>query len=320
MATIEPGKLLYPDHIHTKETDSQTSRISLEPLERGFGYTLGFALREAMLFALPGSSITAVKINELTCLDDTLIATQESADEVLLNMKGLLFTLNKVETGSVTLDIKGEDQIITGHDLVLSEGVELLNPDNVICTLTNEQPLYIEGVIAKGRGYVSHAGIDQGYFQLDASFSPILRCNYTVESARVEQRTNLDKLILDITTDGSITPSDALRESAVMLQNQMSRMVDVEKAKERLHTEEESKIDPILLRPVEDLDLTVRSSNCLKSENIRLIGELVQKSESSLMKTPNFGKKSLNEIKAKLDEIGYSLDTVIEDWDKHSFL
>tara|TARA_R110002167_G_scaffold188685_1_gene390723 strand:- start:475 stop:1434 length:960 start_codon:yes stop_codon:yes gene_type:complete len=313
---MELEHLLHPTNIETKDKSDAQSRITLEPLERGFGYTLGFALRECMLFSLTGCSVTAVKINNTKTLADKYDSTVEAIDEVLLNIKGLLFSFDEeVTEGSATLSKKGKSQTLTGKDFKLPKGVTLLNPDHVIGTLSDKKELSIEARITSGKGYVSQTEDNtDGFFMLDGSYSPILRFNYSVENARVEQKTDLDKLVIDITTDGSITPTDALSQSALMMQNIMSGLVDTEAVAERLHVEEEPEIDPFLLKPVEELDLTVRSANCLKSENIRLIGELVRRTESSLLKTPNFGKKSLTEIKEKLTENGYSLGTIVENW------
>ena len=226
-----------------------------------------------------------------------------------------------MDAGTASLKKKGKAQALTGADLVLSEGLTLLNPDHIIATLVDKKELNIEAHITTGRGYVSQTDVNKdGFFMLDGSYSPILRFNYSVENARVEQKTDLDKLVIDISTDGSISPADALSKSAVMLQNIMSELVDTDAVAERLHVEEEPEIDPFLLKPVEELDLTVRSANCLKSENIRYIGELVQRTESSLLKTPNFGKKSLTEIKEKITENGYSLGTIVENWPEDNIL
>ncbi|MCF6766422.1 DNA-directed RNA polymerase subunit alpha [Thiotrichales bacterium 19S3-7] len=311
------GHLLHPTQIDTKEKNDHTCRITLEPLERGFGYTLGYALRQTMLFALSGCSLTHVKVNDIADLSKAFKSTQEPLDEVLLNIKGLLLTLEDGLNEAVINLSKSTKKglIITGADFELPEGVNLLNPDHEIATLKANESLKIEAKITRGRGYYEpEENILDGYFQLDSTFSPVLRCNYSIENARVEQRTDLDKLIFDITTDGSLTPTDALSQSANMLRNQMGNLIDEEAIQARIVVEEKPEIDPFLLRSVEDLDLTVRSANCLKSENLRYIGELVQRTESSLLKTPNFGKKSLNEIKSKLTEYGYSLGMVVPNW------
>ena len=319
---MELEYLLYPTNIDTKNKSDFHSRITLEPLERGYGYTLGYTLRETMLFSLSGCSLTSVNVNNTNTLDDKYDATEESLEEVLLNIKGLLFKLdNDFTSGEITLKKKGKSQKITGEDLTLSNGLTLLNPQHVIAITKDKKELNIHAHITTGKGYISHEKINEnGYFLLDGSFSPVLKFNYSVENARVEQKTDLDKLVLDIVTDGSISPSQALSNCAENIQVIMENLVDTEAVAERLHVEEEPEIDPFLLKPVEELDLTVRSANCLKSENIRYIGELVRRTESSLLKTPNFGRKSLTEIKEKLSENGYSLGTNIENWPENDIL
>jgi len=320
---MELEHLLYPTSVNTKESDDEsTSKISIEPLERGFGYTLGYALRQTMLFSLPGCAIYKVKINSISKLDDEIKDTEEPVDELILNLKAILVTLDEeVEEATITLSKKGKVQTILASDFELPEGVTILNPDVVIAHLSSGGKLNIEATIKKGCGYEATSDIiKDGFFQLDCAYSPVLKFNHSVDNARVERKTDLNKLTLDIITNGSITATDALSQCATMLQNQMSNMVDAEAIEERLKVEEEPQIDPFLLRPVEDLDLTVRSANCLKSENIRYIGELVQRTESGLLKTPNFGKKSLTEIKAKLLENGYSLGTIVEDWPSANLL
>ena len=308
-------QLLYPSSIETKESeDESSSKIIIEPLERGFGYTLGYALRQTMLFSLPGCAIHQVKINDIKSLTEEIKDTVEPIDELILNIKGILVSMDEdIQETTIKLSKKGKNQTVLASDFDTPNGVNILNPDTVIANVNGE--LNIDAKIIRGRGYKgTESVIKDGYFQLDCTFSPVLKFNYSIDNARVERKTDLNKLSLDILTDGSISATEALSACTVMLQNQMSNMVDAEAIEERLKVEEEPQIDPFLLRPVEDLDLTVRSANCLKSENIRYIGELVQRTESALLKTPNFGKKSLTEIKAKLLENGYSLGTIVEDW------
>lgn len=308
-------QLLYPTSVETKESeDEMISKITVEPLERGFGYTLGYALRQTMLYSLPGCAIHQVKINQVDSLETDIPDTKEPVDELILNIKGILVSLDDdTDSATIKLSKSGKDTIIYARDFEAPEGVIILNPDTLIAHLNGH--LDIEAHIIKGRGYKrADQDIQDGFFQLDCTFSPVLKFNYAVDNARVERKTDLNKLAFDIQTDGSITATEALSACTVMLQNQMMDIVDAEAIEERLKVEEEPQIDPFLLKPVEDLELTVRSANCLKSENIRYIGELVQRTESGLLKTPNFGKKSLTEIKSKLLENGYSLGTIVEDW------
>ncbi|WP_116964392.1 DNA-directed RNA polymerase subunit alpha [Fastidiosibacter lacustris] len=309
--------LLHPTTVNNQERIGNQAKITLEPLERGFGHTLGFSLKQIMLHVLSGASLTKVKFND-GVNSEVKLATTESVEELLLNLQIIKFKLDSAHTtGNISIKLSGKAREVYAADLTLSEGVEILNPDVLICQYVGKDKLSIEGWIESGAGYKpANQNFIDGYFMLDASFSPVVSLNYNVENARVAQRTDLDKLILDVQTDGSLTPSEALSLAAQKIQSQMSRIVDEEALAERLHIEEEPKIDPFLLKTVEELDLTVRSANCLKSENIRYIGELVQRTESELMKTPNFGRKSLNEIKEKLSSYGYSLGTIVGDWSR----
>ena len=309
-------QLLHPTSINSNEKNDRQAKITLEPLERGFGYTLGFALKEIMLKSLAGSALTQVKINDGVSDYDAQVAAQEGVAEIILNLQSIDFKLSDdVESASISLSLTGKAREVYAADLTLSDGVEVLNPDVFICHYKGKTTLKIEGTIELGVGYVAaQSAHENGYFKLDASFSPVVSFSYNVENARVAQKTDLDKLILDIQTDGSVKPAEALTVCAQKIQKQMSSIVDEEALEERLYVEEEPQIDPFLLKTVEELDLTVRSANCLKSENLRYIGELVQRTESELMKTPNFGKKSLNEIKEKLSSFGYSLGTIVDHW------
>lgn len=310
--------LLHPTHIHSQEKVNNSAKIVLEPLERGFGYTLGFALKEVMLQGLSGAALTKVKINGGIQDDQQNLACEESTFELLLNLQAIEFKINNdVTQGEIRLNLSGKAKMIHARDIVVSQGLEILNPELLICHYLGKEKLSVQGVVESGFGYrASDSAFENGSFLLDASFSPVVSFHYNVENARVAQKTDLDKLVLEVKTDGSIAPEDALRTATTKIQREMSGIVDEEALVESMGTEEESKIDPFLLKPVEELDLTVRSANCLKSENIYYIGELVQRTESDLMKTPNFGKKSLTEIKGKLTSYGYSLGTVVENWPK----
>ena len=309
--------LLHPTTVNNQERSDKEAKIILEPLERGFGYTLGFSLKQILANSLSGAALTKVKFNDGA--DQTVkLPTTETLEEILLNLQSieLKFT-DEHQVGNISLKLSGKAKEIYAADLTLSEGMEVLNSDLYICHYEGKEKLTIEGGIEFGVGYQeADESFAEGWFLLDASYSPIVSFSYNVENARVAQKTDLDKLILEIRTDGSLTPSEALSMAAQKIQTQMSNIVDEEELAERLHVEEEPQIDPFLLKTVEELDLTVRSANCLKSENIRYVGELVQRTESELMKTPNFGRKSLNEIKEKLVSYGYPLGTIVDDWPK----
>ncbi|MFZ9034833.1 MAG: DNA-directed RNA polymerase subunit alpha [Francisellaceae bacterium] len=310
--------LLHPSNIVCKERNNNAAKITLEPLERGFGHTLGFALKEVMLSSLQGAAITKIKIDNGVSEYDAEVAAKESVAELLLNMQVIELRLTDgTKSGTIMLEASGKAKSIYAADLIVSDNVEILNPDAFICDYKGKQPLQIEALVEAGKGYVAtEEHFSNDYFLLDSSFSPVSSFSYTVENARVAQRTDLDKLVLDIKTDGSLSPTEALSLSAQAIRTQMVSMINEDEIVERMHVEETPQIDPFLLKTVDELDLTVRSANCLKSENLRYIGELVQKTETELMKTPNFGKKSLNEIRQKLTEFGYSLGTVVDNWPK----
>lgn len=308
--------LLQPTSIHCQDSDNNQLKVTLEPLERGFGYTLGFALKEVMLQGLSGAALTRVKIDDGLGDYEAELPCAESVSELLLNLQALQFKLNdEVMQKTLTIAISGKRREIYARDFDMPEGVELLNPETLICHYQGKKKLTLQADIQQGIGYqAADVAFDAGYFMLDASFSPVLSCNYNVENARVGQNTDLDKLILDVKTDGSVSPAEAFTATARKIQQPMSGIVDEDEIAIRMPVEESNEIDPFLLKRVEELDLTVRSANCLKSEKLSYIGELIQKKESELMKTPNFGRKSLLEIKEKLALYDYSLGTVVENW------
>lgn len=311
--------LLHPTNIHLYSKNNNSAKIVLEPLERGFGYTLGFALKQIMLQTLPGASLTKVKLNDGLNSYDVDIPCQESVSELLLNLQAIEFKLVEgVSEGKLFVKLSDTAKEVYAGDVEVSEGVEILTPDVFICQYEGKTKLEIEAKVELGVGYkASDQSFADRYFLLDASFSPVVSFHYNVENARVAQKTDLDKLVLDVQTDGSLSPSEVVSLAARNLRSQMSAIVDENQLTERMQVEEEPAIDPFLLKTVEELDLTVRSANCLKSKNLFYIGDLVQRTESELMKTPNFGRKSLTEIKEKLTSYGYSLGTIVEDWPKH---
>jgi len=299
------------------------AKISLEPLERGFGHTLGNALRRILLSSLPGCAVTEAEIQGVLHEYTTIEGVQEDVLEILLNLKELAISLHAREEATLTLSKKGPGPVMAS-DITLDHDVEIANPGHVIANITGDAELSMTLNVTRGRGYQpaaareSAAGDDRpiGKLQLDASFSPVSRVAYDVEAARVEQRTDLDRLVIDLETNGTIDPEDAIRRAATILRDQLSIFVDLEGEPEAPTEREEKQppIDPILLRPVDDLELTVRSANCLKAENIYLIGDLIQRTEVELLKTPNLGKKSLTEIKDVLATRGLSLGMRLENW------
>ncbi len=315
------NEFLTPKNIQVQEISKTRAKVTLEPLERGFGHTLGNTLRRILLSSMPGCAVVEAQIENVLHEYSPIEGVQEDVIEILLNLKGLAVQLHGGDEARLTLSKQGPGAITAG-DLDLPQDVEVVNPDYHIATLNEGGTLNMEIRVARGRGYepvdARRTEEDEtraiGVLQLDATYSPIRRVAYNVEAARVEQRTDLDKLIIDLETNGSIDPEEAIRRAATILQQQLAVFVDLEGQAEPVREEKEDEIDPVLLRPVDDLELTVRSANCLKAENIYYIGDLIQRTEVELLKTPNLGKKSLTEIKDVLASRGLSLGMRLENW------
>ena len=317
---IVTNEFLTPNHIDVTELSPTHAKVVLEPLERGFGHTLGNALRRILLSSMSGSAIVEVQIEGVEHEYSTLEGVQEDVVEILLNLKGVALRLNTRDQAHLTLSKTGG--IVTAADIQLDHDVEIANPSHVIAHLADGVSLTMTLKVIKGRGYVpvdaretaDEASSPIGVLKLDASFSPVRRVAYTVDSARVEQRTDLDKLIIDLETNGTLDPEEAIRKSATILQQQLASFVYLEASDTQQAMAHEEHIDPILLRSVDDLELTVRSANCLKAESIYYIGDLIQRTEVELLKTPNLGKKSLTEIKDVLASRELSLGMRLENW------
>ncbi len=307
--------------ISAEKIGPNRARVFVEPLERGFGHTLGNALRRVLLSSIPGAAITEVEIDNVLHEYTTLEGLQEDVIDLLLNLKDVALRMHSHDETMLTLSKKGPG-VVTAGDIKVDHSIEVVNPDHVICTLTKDTQINMRLRIAKGVGYQpvsSRRRPDDesrpiGRLQLDASFSPIRRVAYEVESARVEQRTDLDKLVLDIETNGTVDPEDAVRRAADILADQLSVFGDFTRRDTGAAKPVASGVDPTLLRPIDDLELTVRSANCLKAESIYYIGDLCQRTEVELLKTPNLGKKSLTEIKEVLAARGLSLGMKLENW------
>jgi DNA-directed RNA polymerase subunit alpha len=316
-------EFLKPRIVNVHTIHERHAKVSLEPLERGFGHTLGNALRRILLSSMPGCAIVEAEIEGVLHEYSAIEGVQEDVLEILLNLKEVAISMEDRDEAIVTLNAKGPG-VVTAADIQLSHGMAVANPDLLIARLTDKGELSLTMKVRRGRGYEpaasreSAAGDDRpiGHLQLDATFSPVRRVSYAVEAARVEQRTNLDRLVIEIETDGTIDPEDAIRRSATIFQDQLSAFVKLDETTSSVAEQEraEPMVDPILLRPVDDLELTVRSANCLKAENIFLIGDLIQRTEVELLKTPNLGKKSLTEIKDVLATRGLSLGMRLENW------
>ena len=311
---------LTPLEIVVEELGPTRSKIELEPLEQGFGHTLGNALRRIILSSMPGAAVSEVKIQGALHEYSSIQGVQEDVMDILLNLKELPVKILEAEEAELRISKKGKGKV-TAQDIELPAGVEIVKKDHHIATLNDEGSLQMTMKVTRGRGFHSvkslkdeGEGQEIGLLRLDASYSPVKRVSYTVENARVEQRTDLDKLIIDIDTDGTIEAEEILKISATILQHQLSAFAELGRLEEVIEEKEEIKIDPVMLRPVDELELTVRSANCLKAENVQFIGDLVTKRESDLLRTPNLGKKSLNEIKEVLASRGLSLGLVLNHW------
>ena len=312
--------LLKPRIVDVQNVSPLHARVTMEPFERGYGHTLGNALRRVLLSSMPGFAPTEVQIAGVVHEYSMLDGVREDVVDLLLNLKGVVFRLHNRQEAIVTLKKKGEGTV-TAADIEVTHEVEVVNPEHVIAHLAAGGKLELQIKIESGRGYVPgnlrflpEETKSIGRIILDASYSPVRRVSYSVDAARVEQRTDLDKLILDIETNGVIEPEEAVRYAARILVEQLSVFAQLEGTAPL--TEEKKTIapDPILLRPVDDLELTVRSANCLKAENIYYIGDLIQRTETELLKTPNLGRKSLNEIKQVLASRGLTLGMKLENW------
>ncbi|MGL6160561.1 DNA-directed RNA polymerase subunit alpha [Microbulbifer sp.] len=315
------NEFLTPRRIDVTEYNPNHAKVVLEPLERGFGHTLGNALRRILLSSMPGCAVTEVEIEGVGHEYSAIEGVQEDVIEILLNLKDIAVVMHGKDQAVLSLSKRGPGAVTAG-DIQADHDIEIVNPEHVIANITGDVELNLRLTVARGRGYQpADARRDEeeetraiGRLQLDASYSPVRRVAYSVESARVEQRTDLDKLVLDLETNGTLDPEEAIRRAATILQQQLAVFVDLEGEKEAQPESKEEEVDPVLLRPVDDLELTVRSANCLKAENIYYIGDLIQRTEVELLKTPNLGKKSLTEIKDVLASRGLSLGMRLENW------
>jgi len=316
-----PTEYLKPRIVNVEVINPVRARVTLEPMERGFGFTLGNALRRVLLSSIPGYAITEVKIDGVVHEYSTLDGVQEDVVDILLNLKGVALKLHNKSETILTLN-KTTEGPVTAADFETNHDAEIINPNHLIAHLTKGGKLNLEVKVEMGRGYQpvparrksNQEDKTLGFIMVDASFSPINKVSYFVESARVEQRTDLDKLIMDVETNGVIDAEQAIRDAARILMGQLSVFANLESALTEVEVKQAPQVDPVLLRPVDDLELTVRSANCLKAENIYYIGDLIQRSENELLKAPNLGRKSLNEIKDVLAYKGLTLGMKLENW------
>jgi DNA-directed RNA polymerase subunit alpha len=317
---MQSHALLKPRSIEVQNLSPVHARVVMEPFERGYGHTLGNALRRILLSSMEGYAPTEVTIDGVLHEYSTLDGVREDVVDLLLNLKGVVLKLHNRSEVTLRLSKSGEG-LVTAGDIEATHDVEVVNPDHVIAHLAPGGKLDMQIKIERGRGYLPgnvrpmlSESKTIGRIVLDASFSPVRRVSYSVESARVEQRTDLDRLVLDIETNGAVDPEEAVRYAAGVLIDQLSVFANLEGTPVTAEPQKTTTIDPILLRPVDDLELTVRSANCLKAENIYYIGDLIQRTETELLKTPNLGRKSLNEIKEVLASRGLTLGMKLENW------
>lgn len=316
--------LLRPGMVQVETISPNQSKVVIEPLERGYGHTLGNALRRVILSTIPGYAVTEIEIEGVQHEYSSLEGVQEDVIDIILNLKTLAIDLYEKTEVELTVSKQGPGQVLAG-DIALSHDVKIFNPELVIANITQDVNFELKLVVKSGRGYESAAdrkklGVESSSvtaIQIDSSFSPILNVAYAVEKTRFDQRTGLDKLVLELETNGTVDPEEVIKMAATVLHDQLSVFVDFDKVSELEVVEEvepEEQYDPVLMRPVDDLELTVRSANCLKAENVFYIGDLIQRTENELLKTPNLGKKSLTEIKDVLGTKGLTLGMRLENW------
>jgi DNA-directed RNA polymerase subunit alpha len=317
--------LLKPKNIHVEQLGHNRAKVTLEPFERGYGHTLGNALRRVLLSSMVGYAVTEVTIAGVVHEYSSIDGVQEDVVNILLNLKGVVFKLHNRDEVTLSLRKEGEGAV-TAADIQTPHDVEIINPGHVIANLSQGGKIDIQLKVETGRGYVpgtvrrygEEPSKSIGRIVLDASFSPVSRVSYSVENARVEQRTDLDRLVMEIETNGAISAEDAVRSSSKILVEQLAVFAQLEGDQISSLMAEAPRgnqnYDPILLRPVDELELTVRSANCLKAEDIYYIGDLIQRTENELLKTPNLGRKSLNEIKEVLASRGLTLGMKLENW------
>jgi DNA-directed RNA polymerase subunit alpha len=312
---IKPSKLNF-----TPGNDPRkNARVVVEPLERGFGFTMGNALRRILLSSLQGSAVTMIKVGGVLHEFSSIDGVNEDVTDIILNIKAMAVRLHTEGSKTVVLRAKGPGAVTAGQ-IETSHDVEIIDPDHHICTLADGATLDMELTIATGKGYepaAAHAPEDAviGLIPIDAIFSPVRRVAYKVDDARVGQITDYDKLTLDIETNGVVSPEDALAYAARILQDQLSLFINFDEVvEEEVKKEDDIDFNPNLLMRVDELELSVRSANCLKNDNIVYIGDLVQKTEAEMLKTPNFGRKSLNEIKEVLSQLGLGLGMKLDNW------
>ena len=317
-------ELINPRSISIEEmVAGRSAKIVFEPLERGFGTTIGNGLRRMLLSSLPGAAITSVSFDGVMHEFDSISGVREDVVDMILTLKDLDVHMTGDVAETLSLDVSGP-AVVTAADIQCPAGVSILNPELVIAHLNDDGKLKAEFIVEKGRGYDPAQDREEddrpkGFLLIDASYSPIRRVAMRVENARVSKKTNYDKLIMEVDTDGSIGPQEAISAAAAMLQAQLNVFVDFDVVEDDTAAEDEGdNVADLLSQPIDHLDLSVRSMNCLKSDNVFYVGDLVQRTEQEMLRTPNFGRKSLTEIKLVLDSMGLELGMELDGWTSES--
>ncbi|MBX7113391.1 MAG: DNA-directed RNA polymerase subunit alpha [Myxococcaceae bacterium] len=314
---IKPRKL----EVDADSLTQTYGKFVAEPLERGFGTTLGNSVRRVLLNSLQGASITSIKIEGVEHEFTTIPEVSEDVTDIVLNLKEVLLRMHTNEPKTIRIEVEGPKEVKAG-DIIADDQIEILNPGHHICTIAEGGKLRMEMSCRRGRGYVPAMnnkvqGAPLGTIPVDSLFSPVRKVNYQVTNARVGQQTDYDKLSLEVWTDGSVTPQDAVAFAAKIIKEQLTVFINFDETEEPVLVEsprEETKLNENLFRSVDELELSVRSANCLQQANIKTIGDLVQRTEAEMLKTKNFGRKSLKEIKEILAEMGLSLGMKLENW------
>jgi len=313
-------QLINPRNITIEEkVAGRSAKIVFEPLERGYGTTIGNSIRRMLLSSLPGAAVTSVVFDGVSHEYDTIKGVREDVMDIILTLKELDIRMEGDDAARISLNVKGPC-VVTAGDIQCPAGLMVLNPELELAHLNDDGHLKVEAVVEKGRGYdaASERQVEEravGSLLVDASFSPIRRVATRVEPARVGQRTDYDKLIMEVDTNGSLTPEEAINAAAAIFEQQLAVFVDFNAiGKGTVEVEPDTGLDDLLAQPIEHLDLSVRSMNCLKSDDVFRVGDLVQRSEQEMLRTPNFGRKSLNEIKEVLENMGLELGMELENW------
>ena len=315
---LKPSKVLY----QIDEENSNKAKIIVEPLERGYGTTVGNTLRRVLLSSIYGTAFTAVKIDGVIHEQDSIPGIREEIIDIMLNLKSVILSSETSSKKKALIEVKGPGQI-SAKDIKIPEGVEIINPEQFICTLDESATFKAELTIESGKGYrdsslISNDNKEIGLILIDAVFSPVKRVSFEIDQSRVGQLIDYDKLILDIETNGTIAPDLVVGIAAKIIKEQMTTFIDFDEniaaEEEEADLEDQLTFNPLLLKKVEELELSVRSQNCLQNENINYIGDLVVRSENDMLRTPNFGRKSLNEIKSILQSLDFNFGMDVSDW------